>query len=310
MSRTHVKSSYGFRSLGIAGFVVAISFFVNTVPALAAGTALDAGGIYGTRDAYNGPMPGSALYAGGIQSGARSGYYCGYSVTSGTGYACVDSSGGNPTSTQYMKGYQSGGSSSRSDGHYDSYGSKGAGSPGQGRGGYGNGGTPTLSDLQDQLQKLTALKDQLEKLIASLQNSSTTTKGRFTHCPQYNRPASGEVITPTTRVCIDDSGMYPGRFGTTTPFLRGCVNNDPRRCTDAFHASTSAPTNGQQFKMFNPGSFGGGSTSAFGPTNSGGGGFSSGGQVRGASTDQSAELADMLGTLTSDLLDMRDSLDQ
>lgn len=35
MSRTHAQVSYGFRTLGIAGFVVALSFFINTAPALA-----------------------------------------------------------------------------------------------------------------------------------------------------------------------------------------------------------------------------------------------------------------------------------
>ena len=346
MSRAHTQSAYDFRSLGIAGFVVAVSFFANAVPVLAAGTASDAGGIYSSREEYSGPTPGSAGYSGRTPGG-RDEY-----------------SGPTPGSALYS------GRTSGRGGGYDGYGSKGAGSPGLGS---GNAGAPTVADLQDQLQKLTALKAQLEKLIASFKHS-TTTVDRFTHCRPMNHLTLGSVSSSTQQTCVDDSGWRPAPLPKACNVLSGeCSAKDEKPVTQPFHcprllqgatgsttvrnciddsgmypgrlSSSTAPTargtsshcppldqaainRGERrscpddngMPRYNFGGTGGSSSGvspAYGGRSSyGNDNTYSGvsplfvGSVRGASSDMSAEIAEVLGGLTSDLLDIRDALGQ
>jgi hypothetical protein len=381
MSRTHVQTSralYDFRSLSIAAFIIAASFFINAVPALAATAGSQTTWSDSSGGTHVGNWTASSNPDGGRGGGA-------YKVT-------ADAS---------QEGQPNAGCSGKfcSDASQD----------GQANAGCngklcltGSADTVTqsarISDLQERIKQLEDMKNRLQALLDSLKNGGTLPikqvcplvarpVGAATYAPDISRQCHpAPVVKPIFNHCVNnDPRRCPDAFGgnsSTSPAFPDCVNNDPRRCPDAFGGSTSTPFNhcvnndprrcpdafggststpfnhcvnndprrcpdafggngatstvkncvandprrcpdafggststsafygkaasesGHSFQMFSPSNFGGGSSDSFGSTNS------SGGKVFGASTDMSAEIADTLGSLKGDLLDISDMLNQ
>lgn len=291
MSRTHIQAAHGFRSLGITTFVIAASFFANAVPALA--QANSSGG-------YMYSSPGSSPSASG---------------------SAVNNAGGYSYSSAGTEPSKSAGQGSGSLYKNEYYGGFGNGRPTSLDTDSHTGGN-TIATLQARIAQLDAMKAQLQKLLDALKARSTATQP--SRCPLVV-----ETIGSTTRVFIDDSGMRRNSFGSSTPStitLKNRVNNDPRRCADSFGGASTSTWNHPipLGRPFGGGSYGGvsqgaSSTGAGSFRSSFGGGAAypsaggpgaANGMVHGASSDMSAEMADVLSGLTSDLLDLRDSLDQ
>jgi|GEM_PF-5505137 len=316
MSRTHVKSSYGFRSLGIAGFVVAVSFFINAVPALAAGND----GAF--------PYPSSGGGYGAPAGGAANCY-------SGSTYAATYNCNRPP----------SGGSGYTSSGAYNNSNTTSGTVPGT------SGATTPSAEIQNRIKKLEEMRMQLQTLLDSLKNGgalptkqgcslavrttgdvATGTSSTVKHCrpvPHTPRPLRCSEGLPATGFfgagTSTNTPMCRPSHGTSTPFMSDCTNNDLRRCANVFGGGTSTLWNTLPSYVASPrygtpsattsgglGVFGGygGSDSSSNGSAVGAPSFVGSGQVRGASSDMSAEMADTLDSLKGDLLDISDMLHQ
>ena len=202
-----------------------------------------------------------------------------------------------------------------------------------------------LTALKAQLEEM---KTKLQGLLDSLKQGGTLPLKQ--NCPLIAMPVDGTATTTLkgARHCrpfihrpilCPEAAQSAGSFGggtstntpmcrpghsTSTPFMSNCVNNDPRRCTDMFGGSTSTVWNTLPPYVSSPrygtpstttsggvGPSGDHPGSSYGGGNLfGGGGSSFNGQVRGASSDMSAEMADTLDSLKGDLLDISDALEQ
>lgn len=265
MSRTHAQASYGFRTFGIAGFIVAASFFINAVPALAASVS-GSDGVVGSSSSEQAHSNSSntSFNGNGFQENA-------------------------PGLEQQLK------------------------------------------QLQKRIKKLDEMKAQLQKLLISLQQRASTTPERPV-CPTTpGQVASSTRSHPGCRPEIKPSRTIPcsanahaeisfSRQGATTPpcrterdYSRGTTTCRVSYClpngvgTPWNHGSTTpygSPTTWKERTSSSSNAWfnaGGGSTDRNG---------SFYGQVRGASSDMSAEMSDTLDSLKSDLLDISDILNQ
>ena len=319
MSRTHIQSSYGLRSLGIAGFVVAVSFFANTVPALA--------------QQYDGAS--SASGGSSSHSSSYQGYGGDGGSNSGPGFSGQDSYGGTqtrPSPDQQLKQLQ------ERIKQLDDMKAK-------------------LEKLLASLQQHASTTPDKPKCFmpfgllfgGASTSTSTSHEGcrplvQLPHpilCPQGSHAGSGwGGVASTTApchplpallcggptgchsastTCADCGGLWRPPFHdstTTNPVLFRCYD-----CNSAGGGGFAPSNNGAATPMRNQSSnssFGGYSGQGFGGIDitshvggsSFGGNSYSGGAVRGASSDMSAEMAETLDGLRGDLLNLSDMLNQ